>query len=147
MNYIGRPAWRNQWLAITVAVVLILLSIFMLPGVAATKDPGGAIIVGLLSAAALVIVLAILYRRYLWKFSITPETIESRQGIVARDLRSIRVKDLRNVNVRQSFFQRIFGIGHLEFSSAGGSGIEVTFYGITKPLEIKQQVQALQGGL
>jgi len=149
MNYSGRPAWRNQWLAITVAVVLFLLSILMLIGLAATEEVGDASILWflpvVLQALVLVLVLTILYRRYSWKFSVSSETIESHHGIIARSIRSIRVKDLRNVNLKQSLFQRIFGIGNLEFSSAGGAGIEVTFYGITHPMEVKQRVQALQG--
>ncbi|MEK7796111.1 MAG: PH domain-containing protein, partial [Pseudomonadota bacterium] len=55
-------------------------------------------------------------------------------------VQSIRVQDLRNVNVRQTIWQRLFGVGDVEFSSAGGTGIEVTFYGVTDPLDVKDRV-------
>lgn len=147
MNFIGRPAWRNHWLGITVVVLLILFSvlILILPEETIEFDPD--IIGGILLVVAGVIALSILYRRYSWKFTITTELIESRHGIIARDVESIRVKDLRNINLRQSLFQRIFGVGDLEFSSAGGAGIEVMFHGITNAMKIKQQVQAMQGDL
>jgi hypothetical protein len=40
---------------------------------------------------------------------------------------------------------RIVGVGDVEFSSAGGSGIEVVFRGVDKPLEVKALAQRLQG--
>ena len=147
MNYIGRPAWRNHWLGITVVVLLILFSVLVLILPEETAEFDYDIIAGILLASAAIIALSILYRRYSWKFTITTELIESRHGIIARDVESIRVKDLRNVNLRQSFLKRIFGVGDLEFSSAGGAGIEVMFHGITKAMKIKQQVQAMQGDL
>ena len=147
MNYFGRPAWRNQWLGITVVLLLILFSVLVLILPEETTESYWDIIAGILLAGAAIIALSILYRRYSWKFTITNELIESRHGIIARDVESIRVKDLRNVNLRQSLLQRIFGVGDLEFSSAGGAGIEVMFHGITNAMKIKQQVQAMQGDL
>ena len=37
-----------------------------------------------------------------WTFTIRGDTIESCRGIIGRDVQSIRVQDLRNVNVRQT---------------------------------------------
>ena len=145
MNYQGRPAWRHQWLALCIALALLLVAVIV-PLLNITSE--GSIrcaIVYLFSLTSLILVLVILYRRYSWKYSVTPETIESRHGIIARNISSIRVRDLRNVNLKQSLFQRILRIGDLEFSSAGGSGIEVTFFGIPDPMEVKKQVQTLQG--
>jgi hypothetical protein len=36
-------------------------------------------------------------------------------------------------------------VGDVEFSSAGGSGIEVTFRGVDDPLQVKALAQRLQG--
>ncbi len=74
------------------------------------------------------------------------ENVESHQGIIGRNVKSIRLQDLRNVNVNQSFFQRIFGIGNIEFSSAGGAGIEVLFFGILDPMKLKRSIDKLRAG-
>jgi hypothetical protein len=37
------------------------------------------------------------------------------------------------------------GVGDVEFSSAGGSGIEVSFRGVSDPLQVKQLAQRTQG--
>ena len=97
-----------------------------------------------LLALAGVVVLVMLYRHFQWRFEIGERTIESSRGIIGRDVRSLRVQDLRNVNVRQSLWQRLLGVGDVEFSSAGGEGIEVTFHGIASPMRLKELVQSMQ---
>ncbi len=87
----------------------------------------------------------IIYRRFCWLYTVDQEHIESHRGILARRVRSIRIRDLRNVNVRQSIAQRLFGVGDVEFSSAAGGDIEVTFFGVADPLEVKDLAQRLQG--
>ncbi|MDH3371305.1 MAG: PH domain-containing protein, partial [Gammaproteobacteria bacterium] len=91
------------------------------------------------------LIAVVIYRRYSWAYTIDSDTIESREGIIARKVKSIRIRDLRNINVNQTLFQRIVGLGDVEFSSAGGSGIEVTFLGVDDPLTVKALAQRMQG--
>ncbi len=143
MNYSGCPAWRTQWvlIAVTIILFLFLLVTLVIGGSAIEAQPISLYFVGIWLPFA---VIAILYRHYSWRFTATQDTIETRHGIIARNVKSIRVKDLRNVNLNQSVFQRIFGVGDLEFSSAGGAGIEVIFHGVIRPMDLKQQIQRLQ---
>jgi len=140
MLYENRPAWRNQWLAIGGSFLILPLFIIAL---FVGADAG--IAAGLLIFLP-AIVLMILYRRFSWKFTVSRENVESHQGIIGRNVKSIRLQDLRNVNVNQSFFQRIFGIGNIEFSSAGGAGIEVLFFGILDPMKLKRSIDKLRAG-
>jgi uncharacterized membrane protein YdbT with pleckstrin-like domain len=145
MTYSARPAWRHQWFAVTVAALLALGSMYLAVFLALTARNEYSIGLGFTLALFALLALVIVYRKYCWRFIITDDIIESHYGIIARNVRSIRVRDLRNVNARQSLMQRILGIGDIEFSSAGGSDIEVSFYGIRDPLGVKRQVQTLQG--
>jgi uncharacterized membrane protein YdbT with pleckstrin-like domain len=43
------------------------------------------------------------------------------------------LEDVRNIQVSQSFFQRIFGVGWVGISSSGQSGIEIGVDGIPDP--------------
>jgi uncharacterized membrane protein YdbT with pleckstrin-like domain len=70
--------------------------------------------------------------------------IEKRTGIIARNTNSIRVRDVRNINIRQGAIERLLGVGKVEFSSAGGAGIEVTFGPISHPEKVKELVAYLQ---
>ena len=136
-----RPAWRSQ---------LGLLSLIVLT--AAITLVGGAVAgdwTGLVAVAGLIVVLVLtmllLYRHYAHRYYVDEGRIEHQVGIIGRQIRSVRLMDLRNVNLRQSIVERLLGIGTLEFSSAGGSGIEVRWKGIDDPAETKRRIETLRG--
>ena len=145
MHYFERPAWRNQWFAIVLAVILIAwmlgASVWRLFG-----DGGywAGLFLYVAPVALAALISTILYRHYSWRFIVDGERIESRQGLIARRIQSIRIRDLRNVNVEQSIVQRILGIGNIEFSSSAGGGVEVVFVGVAGPLEVRGLVQRLR---
>ncbi len=144
-DYHAHPALRNQWLAIFVAMLLFVLFVYLgLKGVAASGGRNVQIVLALIGVLMLVLIAVIVYRYHVWTFTIRSGTIESCRGIIGRNVQSIRVQDLRNVNVRQTIMQRLFGVGDVEFSSAGGAGVEVTFYGVTDPLGVKDRVMGSQ---
>jgi uncharacterized membrane protein YdbT with pleckstrin-like domain len=144
-DYRVHPALRNQWLAILVAMLLFVLFVYFgVKGAAAGGGRNVQVVLAIIGVPMLVLVAMIVYRYHVWTFTIRGDTIESCKGILGRDVQSIRVQDLRNVNVRQTLWQRLFGVGDVEFSSAGGAGVEVTFYGVTDPLGVKDRV--MRGG-
>lgn len=146
MHYRARPAWRNPWRQIAAAAVLpIVFVLALLRGerfFTPAALPAVLVVLGLLFVYLLVVVA---YRRYSWRYLIDADAIESHQGLIGRTVRSIRVQDLRNVNLRQSVVQRLLGVGDVEFSSAGGGGVEVVFFGVRDPVQVKALVQRLQG--
>ena len=140
-DYRARPALRNQWFAILVAMLLFVLFVYFgVKGAAAGGGRNVQIVLALIGVPMLILVAVIVYRYHVWTFTIRGDTIESCRGIIGRDVQSIRVQDLRNVNVRQTIWQRLLGVGDVEFSSAGGAGVEVTFYGVLDPLGVKDRV-------
>ncbi len=145
MTYYARPAWRNQWLAVTLASLLLMFFTGAAMYVSLT-DSDSMSEIGIQAAGVLMFAfwVPVFYRRYSWRFTIDEENIESRHGIIARELKSIRIEDLRNINVTQSVFQRLFGIGDIEFSSAAGGGVEVVFKGVIDPISVKEIAQDLQ---
>jgi len=145
MNYNARPAWLNQWWQIGILFLLPFVFILALFKGNQYFSPENLRVVYVVIVAVFVYLIAVvLYRRYSWRYKIDDATIESREGIVARKVHSIRIKDLRNINVNQTLWQRLVGVGDVEFSSAGGSGIEVAFLGVDKPMQVKALAQRLQ---
>jgi membrane protein YdbS with pleckstrin-like domain len=144
-TYEFRPAWSYQWPAI--GAILLLAAAGAAGAVWLRLCASGQVtrlaIIALL-ALAVYLVLLVVYRRYAWRYTVDAERIESTHGLIARNVRSIRVRDLRNINVRQTFMQRLLNVGDVEFSSAGGDEIEVTFYGVPDPVGLKDQAQAWQ---
>jgi hypothetical protein len=48
-----------------------------------------------------------------------------------------RTRDVRNIEIDQSVFQRMFGVGSIGIASAGQSGIEIQFAGVRDPDGVK----------
>jgi uncharacterized membrane protein YdbT with pleckstrin-like domain len=100
----------------------------------------------LLAAFGLPIValcLIIAYRHLSWRFTIENGIIESRHGIIAREVRSVRVEDVRSTNVKQNVLQRLLNLGDIEFSSAASTDAEVVFAGVSSPLKVKDKIQGM----
>lgn len=145
MHYTARPAWRNSILRIGTAVLLAVFGAVLSLVVLADADPPLRLAVAVVAAIIALLLLAPgIYRHYAWGYLIADRSIECHHGILSREVSAIRLRDLRNVNVRQSLLQRILNVGDVEFSSAGGSGIEVAFRGVVDPLGLKRKVQIVQ---
>ncbi len=146
MNYIARPAWLNQWWQISVMFLMpVVFVMALIWGKQYFSAENLRVVYVVIIAVFVYLVAVVIYRRYSWAYMINDETIESREGLIARKVCSIRVRDLRNINVKQSLWQRLIGVGDVEFSSAGGSGIEVSFRGVNDPLQVKSLAQRMQG--
>ncbi len=147
MTYKVRPAWRFQWATILLAIVVLALSIMAVVSSWGSESRSTLflIIAAIFGVTFVFLCLMIVYQHYSWRFAVDDLNIESRKGIIARNVNSIRIMDLRNVNVRQSIIQRLLGIGNVEFSSSGGADVEVVFFGVLDPMKVKRSIQSTLG--
>ncbi|MCP1728562.1 putative membrane protein YdbT with pleckstrin-like domain [Natronospira proteinivora] len=132
-----RPAWRNYWAGFVIAALLLLAA---LGGTVAEAEGEAEIGGGIFLALALVVLGFVAFKRYSWKFSIDGNRVSRHYGIISRNQQSVRIKDLRSVELDQSLFQRLFGIGNLSFYSAGSATAEVKFHGIKEPAEWRDKI-------
>jgi len=72
------------------------------------------------------------------KVTVTEEKTILRKGILSKYTNEVFHENVRNVQVWQSFFQRILGVGRIGISSAGQSGLEIDVTGISDPDRIKE---------
>lgn len=70
--------------------------------------------------------------------TVTDKRIILRKGILSKYTNEIFHNNVKNVEVRQTVLQRIFGIGYIGISSAGQSGYEIQIDGIREPDQVKQ---------
>lgn len=78
------------------------------------------------------------------KYIVTNKRVKVEFGLFSKSSNEIRIRDIRNVNVVKKGIGGLFGIGSLEFSSSGGSGIEVAFTAISNAEEVKKMVYLMQ---
>ena len=131
-----RPAWRNYWAGFVMVVLLLIAAGWS--GLSGTETHD--MIAGLLLFLALVTLGFVIFRRFSWKFSINESQVSRQHGIIARNQQSIRINDLRSIELDQGLFQRLFGVGDLSFYSAGSANAEVRFFGITEPVAWRDKI-------
>jgi len=72
---------------------------------------------------------------------ITTRRITDREGLLSKRTSEIMYKDIRNVVVNQSFFDRLLNVGTIAIStSASENGLEIYMEHLAKPHEIKKVI-------
>jgi uncharacterized membrane protein YdbT with pleckstrin-like domain len=132
-----RPAWRNYWLGLLIAGALLVMAVISF---ADGSGREGQMIAGLWLLGALAMLLFVAFKRFSWKFTIDDTRVSRHYGLVSRNQQSVRIRDLRSVELSQGIFQRLFGVGDLAFYSAGSDNAEVRFVGIRQPLEWRNRI-------
>ena len=61
-----------------------------------------------------------------------------RKGLFSKSLNDILNEDVRNIQVSQTFFQRLMGVGNVAVSSAGQGTVEIYVKGIPNPDLVRQ---------
>lgn len=86
-------------------------------------------------AAALLVVQVVKWRTTY--FVVTSQRLIDRQGVLARSGVEIPIRSVDNVNISQSIFERLLGVGKIEIESGGKEGHQVIPY-VTRPEEVQK---------
>jgi uncharacterized membrane protein YdbT with pleckstrin-like domain len=133
--YEGRPAWRA--LLSFYAAGLVLAAVVVVIGVVADLT-GGAIAV---AAAIVVVTLVVGYlRRLFTRYLITSQRLRISRGFIARKVQEARLERVQNVNYGQGFIDRIFGVGTVDFDTAGTDDAEFRFAWVAGPEDVVRAV-------
>ena len=69
-----------------------------------------------------------------------------RTGLLSKNTDDVFHKDVRNIQVRQTLFQRILGVGNIGISSAAQADMEIVVQGIPNPCRVKQIIETYRAG-
>ena len=72
--------------------------------------------------------------------TVTNKRAIQRTGLISKQTTEVLHRDVRNIEITQSVFQRIFGVGSIGIASAGQSGIEIQFAGVRDPDGVKDLI-------
>lgn len=78
------------------------------------------------------------------KLSITNKRTILRRGIVSRFTTEVQHDDIRNIQVDQTMFERLVGVGDIAISSSGQDDLEVDVDGIPQPEKFAKMIRNLQ---
>ncbi|HTW39408.1 MAG TPA: PH domain-containing protein [Thermoplasmata archaeon] len=81
-------------------------------------------------------------------YAVTSHRVIVQKGILGKDFHEIPVTQVRGVDVRQGFFQRILGYGTVRVSSEGGSSLgNEDWKGIPKPFRFQKMIEDASQGV
>ena len=110
----------------------------------ATASRSGRVQDGWVAAGVLVVFIVVilvgLVRRLATTYTITNRRLTIDVGLLSRDLHQTRLERVQNVNTRQSLLERLLRIGSVDFDTAGESGFDFTFAGVSDPHGIVRTV-------
>jgi uncharacterized membrane protein YdbT with pleckstrin-like domain len=131
----GRPSWRatmSFWISVAILAIVVLVV-----GILVDQTTWA----GLAAAIILAVGLAKGWlERVATLYTVTDRRIIIRKGILARKERAAHIDRVQNVNLTQTFFDRIFGVGTLNFDTAGTEDSDFSFAGIADPDELRARI-------
>ena len=74
------------------------------------------------------------------KLMITNKRTVERTGILSKFTTEVRHQDIRNIQVSQSFHERMFKVGRIGISSAGQDGLEIVADDIPNPDKVREVI-------
>jgi membrane protein YdbS with pleckstrin-like domain len=89
---------------------------------------------------------SIFVERKLTTYIVTKRRVELIEGFVAKSSREIRIADIRAINVDRPGFRGLYGVGTVQFSSAGSDDVEVAFRDVWRAQKVKSLIRSLQDG-
>lgn len=132
----GHPSWRSilRFYVIGLVIAAVVVAIADLAGAGT-----GLVILLALAGAALVMVTGLL-KRIGTTFKVSDRRLWIRRGILSRSVQETRIERVQNVNTRQGMFERLLGVGTVDFDTAAGDDYEFAFRGVADPEGISQVV-------
>ena len=79
------------------------------------------------------------------KITINDKEILYEKGLLSKERSEVNMSSVRTTKVKQSFFNRIFGVGTIEIYTAGDSP-EIVATGMPDPNKIRELIKASQNG-
>ena len=78
------------------------------------------------------------------ELTVTDERTILRKGLLSKQTNEVRHEDVRNIQVSQTFIQRMLGVGRISVSSAGQDTIEISIDGVRDPQSLADLIRMRQ---
>ncbi|HTI35124.1 MAG TPA: PH domain-containing protein [Miltoncostaea sp.] len=134
----GRPSWRAHMSFYVVWIPLALVPV-IIAGLLKANDQGTGFPYWQWILISLVLVVLVLaydgIQRYSTFYVVTDQRLRVRRGVLSRHEHTARFERVQNVEVSQSLLDRLFGVGAVEFDTAGTDqrDADFRFAGIADP--------------
>ena len=90
----------------------------------------------LLIPAGLLLMVYAYVRHRSTRYAITTNEVYRKEGLLSRQVTSLRVDRIQNTSYKQSFLERLLSYGDVHIDTAGTGGTEIIFEGVSNPQEV-----------
>lgn len=136
----GSPAWQAQ---LPRYAGMVLLSVVGAVGAVALTflvGPLGALAAGLTLLGLLLLASSELQRRST-RYRVTARTIDVERGVLDRKIDTVQLWRIRDVEFRQTFSQRMFGLGTIRLVTHDASTPEVLLFGVADARTVFEELK------
>lgn len=88
--------------------------------------------------------LKLVFARAAASYTISPEVITARLGLISRSVVQVRVADIRGMSFRQGIFGRLFGYGDVVLGTAATADAELVMRAVSSPAALVDEIDALR---
>jgi uncharacterized membrane protein YdbT with pleckstrin-like domain len=74
------------------------------------------------------------------EYVVTTDALYRKSGILSRSVQRVDFEKVQNTSYSQGFFGQQFGYGNIDVSTAGGSGIEMSFQSVPDPKDVQELI-------
>jgi len=138
----GHPSWRSI-ASFYIRGLVIAVIVGVLAGIVtdvASKSLSVPLVVLAVLVVSVVVVAWGFLRRWRTTYTITNQRLTIQIGLLGREVHETRLERVQNVNTRQSVISRMLRVGTVDFDTAGESGYDFTFHGVSDPHQIVRTV-------
>lgn len=105
---------------------------------------GAAVSVALIIFGIGLIMLPLVYLGYKNRsYVITTKGVYSKKGVLSENVKQVELNKIQNTSYSENIVGGALGYGNVDISTAGGSGVELTFQAIPDPRGVRQLVSQL----
>ncbi len=138
--WVVRPTMRAYLKAPIMLFLLFCIPLFFYKG-----EYLEVYIVGAVSLVFFIILplslIAALIDKISYKFTLNDNEVIAQNGILSKNIDLIKIEHVRSINLRQTFFKRIFRFGDLYLGTSGTDGLEIYIKNIPEPQKFKNLIQ------
>jgi uncharacterized membrane protein YdbT with pleckstrin-like domain len=136
----AHPSWRSILRFYVIGLIVAAVAV----AIAIAANAGAGIVILLALGGAAIVLGVGLLKRIGTQYKISDRRLWIRRGILSRSVQETRIDRVQNVNTRQGAFERLLGIGVVDFDTAAGDDYEFAFRGVADPEGISQVVDRAQ---
>lgn len=102
------------------------------------------ILFGLTGLIIIILLVKVEYKIWSKRYALTTERILVSTGIFSEKFKSTIYNKITDIELDQTFFDKILNVGTLKLNTAGGDNVEIVLDKISRPFDIKRHINDQQ---